>query len=309
MRRTISSAQTFFMKFIFPTFWIGGFSLATCSLWLGAFHDRNGLPPPEFAKWAFLAATLIGSGFILWFCRRIKRVQVDDEALYVSNFWSEVRLPLTEIRHFTQTYMSRPPTVTIHLRSASPVGQRIVFIPKFRWVWFRTHPVITELQALCDRANSPGGANQPKVPVKQNYVFSMRILQALCAFFCLLSILSAVTGIESIAISDRVVITKHVGNGRLYAIIAAVLFAAAFYGVQIRTPIVWKLGWVVFAAVVVSSFVTVLSDSMSLPPPGCWIKSSFFVVGGAIVGVGWGLWWKRQQGYFTLQQGCDLKKD
>ena len=170
------------MKFVFPSFWIGMFGMGTCGLWLGAFHDRNG-PPPEFMKWAFLAAWLVGSGFILWFCSRVKRVQVDDEALYVSNYWSEVRIPFTEVSHFTQSYMSRPPTVTIHLRSVSPVGQRIVFIPKFRWVLFGTHPIITELQALCDRANARGGASQPKVPIKQDYVFPMRVLQALCVFF------------------------------------------------------------------------------------------------------------------------------
>ena len=122
---------------------------------VGAFHDRNG-PPPEFVKWVFLAAWLGGTTFILWSCGRIKRVQVDDEALYVSNYWSEVRIPLAEVSHFTQSYMSRPPTVTIHLRGQSVVGQRVLFIPKFRWVLFGTHPTIIELQALCDRAKGQG---------------------------------------------------------------------------------------------------------------------------------------------------------
>ena len=49
MRRTISSAQTFFMKFVFPPFWIGMFGMGTCGLWLGTFHDRNG-PPPEIRE-------------------------------------------------------------------------------------------------------------------------------------------------------------------------------------------------------------------------------------------------------------------
>ena len=103
----------------------------------------------------------VGTVFIVWFCGRLKRVQVDDEAIYVSNYWSEVRIPLTEISHYTQSYLSRPPTVTIHLRSTSPVGQRIVFIRHFRWNLFGTHPTIIELQALCDRANARAGAGQP----------------------------------------------------------------------------------------------------------------------------------------------------
>ena len=79
------------MKFVFPCSGIGLFGMGTCGLWLGAFHDRNSLPPPEPVKWIFLAVWLVGSGFIFWFSGRIKRVQVDDAALYVSNYWSEVR--------------------------------------------------------------------------------------------------------------------------------------------------------------------------------------------------------------------------
>jgi hypothetical protein len=308
MRRTISSPQTFFMKWVFPALWIGGFGLGTYGLWLGAFHDRNG-PPPEFLKWVFLAAWLVGSGFILWFCSRIKRVQVDDEALYVSNYWSEVRIPLTEVSHFTQSYMSRPPTVTIHLRSMSPVGQRIVFISKFRWSLFSTHPTIIELQALCDQANARGGASQPKVPVKQNYVFSMRVLQALCVFFCLMGILSAVTGIQSISVADRVVITRHSDLGRLYSILVAAFNAAAFYGIQRRALIAWKLGWVVLVAAFMSFVASALPETTRLPPPGCWIVPCFVMIGGSVVVGIWGMWWKRQRGYFTRQQGRDLEKD
>jgi hypothetical protein len=154
MRRTVSSAQTFISKWVFPTIWIGGFGLGTCAMWFGAFRDRAGRPPPDEIKWIFLAAWLVGSAFLVWFCARLKRVQVDDEALYLSNYWSEVRIPLTDISHFTQSYFSRPPTVTIHLRGVSPVGRHVVFIPRFRWFLFGTHPIIVELQALCDRVNA-----------------------------------------------------------------------------------------------------------------------------------------------------------
>ncbi len=156
MRRTVSSAQTFFMKCVFPPIWIGLFGMGTCALWFGALQGRNG-PPPEPMKWIFLVTWLVGSGFILWFCGRIKRLQVDDEALYVSNYWSEVRIPLVEVSHFTRSRWINPATVTIHLRDMSPYGERIVFIPKARWFPFGSHPIVTELQALCDRAQGKEG--------------------------------------------------------------------------------------------------------------------------------------------------------
>lgn len=158
MRRTISSALTFFMKFVFPSVWIGGFGLATCALWFDAFHNRNGPPEPEFVKWAFLAVWLGGSGFILRFCSRIKRVQMDNEALYVSNYCSESRIPFTEVSHFTEIHWpSGTPTVTIHLRALSPYGEHVVFVSKFRWNPLGTHPIVSELQTLCDRASGKDG--------------------------------------------------------------------------------------------------------------------------------------------------------
>jgi hypothetical protein len=286
------------MKCVFPIFWIGFFGLATCGMWFAAFRDRNGNPPPDFTKWIFFVGWLVGTAFILWLCGRLKRVQVDDEALYVSNYWSEARIPLTEVSHFTQSYMSRPPTVTIHLRSMSAVGQRIVFIPKFRWVLFGTHPIIIELQELCDRANAKGGTGQEKTSGRVFSETPMRVLQALCGIFCLLSILSAVTGIASIEVTDHVVITRHGDLGRLYAVVLAAFLALAFYGVHRRAPIAWKLGWVVLGASFLSFLGTGLSGALRQPPPGRGIISSFIVIDGSMVTVVWGLWWKHQRGYF-----------
>jgi hypothetical protein len=293
------------MKYVFPALWIGLFGLGTCGLWLGAFHGRNGDPPLEWMKWLFLVAWLVGTGFILWSCGRLKRVQVDDEALYVSNYWSEVRVPFTEVSHFAQSFLSRPPTVTVHLRSVSPVGERVVFIPKFRWVVFGTHPIISELQALCDRANTQSGVDRTKVEVVASNRGSMRVLQVFCAFLCLLSVLSAVTGIQSISVADRVVIAKHGGFGRIYSLFVAGVFAAAVYGIRRRAPIVWKLGWVLLAASFVSFVVSALPGALRQPPPGCWIVAAFILIGGLVVTVYWGWWWKRQRDYFRPEDEAD----
>jgi hypothetical protein len=160
MHRTLSSAQTVLMKWVFPALWIGGFGIGTCLLWFDALRGGNGVPPPEWMKWQFLAIWLVGTVFIVWFCGRLKRLQVDDETLYVSNYWSEVCIPFTEVDHFTESHWTRPPTVTIHLRNLSPYGERIVFIPKARWFPRGPHPVVSELQALCDRARGQDGVGQ-----------------------------------------------------------------------------------------------------------------------------------------------------
>jgi len=152
MPRTISSAQTFFQKWLLPTVWIIGFGLATCGLWLDAFRGQNNAPPPDWMKWQFLVIWLVASAFLVWWSGRIKRVQVDDEALYASNYWSEVHIPLAEVDRITESRWCNPPTVTIHLRPLSPYGDRIVFIPKTRWWPFGAHPIVAELQSLCAKA-------------------------------------------------------------------------------------------------------------------------------------------------------------
>ena len=287
------------MKWVFPVLWIGGFGAGTCALWLGASHGRGGQAPPDWLKWQFLALWLAGTVFNIWFCGRIKRVAVDDEALYVSNYWSEVRIALAEVSHFTQSFLSRPATVTIHLRRLSAAGERVVFIPKSRWVLFGIHPVIIELQALCDQASVQGEASQPKTTYRTSGTRSMRVLQAICVLFCLLSIASAVTGIQSIrATSDGVAISRYSGFGRCYAIAAALVFAAAFYGIHRRSLVAWKLGWMVLAALTLGIVISALIDALKQPTPGHWMASCFMVIGGSAVAVFWGIWRKRQRGYF-----------
>jgi hypothetical protein len=156
MRRTLSSAETFLMKYIFPVFWIGAFGFGTLGLWLEAFHGQDGPSPPRM-RWQFLIMWIAGAIFILWFACRIKRVQTDDQSLYISNYFSEVVIPLGEIADVTESRWSRPPTVTIRFRNPTAAGTRVVFIPKLKLLLWSSHPVIAELRTLCERAGGQRG--------------------------------------------------------------------------------------------------------------------------------------------------------
>ena len=75
--RTLSSGQTFWMKFVFPTICISMFGLGTVGLFLEAFHGRGGTATPPWVKWQFLAVWIVGSMFIWWGCARLKKVRTD----------------------------------------------------------------------------------------------------------------------------------------------------------------------------------------------------------------------------------------
>ncbi|MBI1748653.1 MAG: hypothetical protein HYR55_19010 [Acidobacteria bacterium] len=155
MRRTISSAQTYLMKVIFPVIWIGGFTIGTLLLFSQAqgFTDEAGNPPPPGVKWTFLFATLAGGALIYWSCIRLKRVALDDQVLYISNFRQEIVVPLRDIEEVTENRWINIHPVTVHFCRETDFGSSIVFMPKVRWfAFFSSHPIVAELRAASARA-------------------------------------------------------------------------------------------------------------------------------------------------------------
>ena len=146
--RTLSSAQTFWMKYVMPTIWISMFGLGTLGLFLGVFHGPDNAPPEEWMKWGFLAAWIAGTIFIYWTCARLKRVRIDDSAIYASNYVKEIRIPFDAVADVTENRWINIHPVTIHLRSTTEFGECIIFMPKMRIFNRRSHPVVAELREL-----------------------------------------------------------------------------------------------------------------------------------------------------------------
>src|SRR5437867_5765502 len=107
--RTLSSAQTFWMKFVFPTIWISMFGLGTLALFLGSFRGADNSLPPEIMKWGFLAAWIAGTIFIYWTCARLKRVRIEDSAIYASNYLKEIRISARSRLSITTKRRARSP--------------------------------------------------------------------------------------------------------------------------------------------------------------------------------------------------------
>ena len=136
------------MKIIFPAFWIPLLGFGTLIMFVGGFE---GDAPP---KWIFLFVWVAGSAFIYWSCMRLKEVSVDDDFLYVSNYLKEVSIPLSEIYDVTENLWLNIHPVTIHLKSPSEFGDKIVFMPKTRaFAFFSSHPVVKELKELARTNN------------------------------------------------------------------------------------------------------------------------------------------------------------
>ena len=151
--RTLSSALTFMMKFVFPVFWIAAFGIGTAAVWSIPAIPRVGVPMGVL-QWVFLAVWLLGTAFVLWTCMPLKHVRVDDTSLYASNYVREVRIPLEAIDAVTENRWINMHPVTIRLRYASDFGDRITFMPTTRMFGFWTsHPVVAELRRLAAGAS------------------------------------------------------------------------------------------------------------------------------------------------------------
>ena len=152
---TLSSAQTFVMKFVFPVVRIGGFAITTLSLFLSpnSWQGADGGLPAADMKWFFLFATLVGTTFIWWACVRLKRVRMDARALNISNYSTDVIVPLANVAQVTENRWVNSHPVTIRFHSDTEFGSHVTFMPKIRWfaVW-SSHPVVEEIRLAVNRA-------------------------------------------------------------------------------------------------------------------------------------------------------------
>ncbi len=160
MRRTISSAQTFFLKVLFPVVWIGVFAGMTVLLFAGVpGSPDSGTPPPPVTRWILLLATIAGSAVIYWACIRLKRVDLDRRALYISNYLTEISVPLRDVVEVTENRWVNTHPVTIRFQRDVGFGTSIVFTPRVRWfAFFSPHPIVAELRTAVERTRrAPDG--------------------------------------------------------------------------------------------------------------------------------------------------------
>ena len=146
MIRTISSGLTFFYKFIFTPIWITGFGFGTIAMFW-----RGSVPGKSNNDLVFPVAWIIGSLFLLWGCGRLKRVRLDDKALYISNFIQEIEVPLREVSDISENRWINIHPITLIFKNRTQFGSSVVFMPKARFSIFSSHPVVAEIREAISR--------------------------------------------------------------------------------------------------------------------------------------------------------------
>jgi hypothetical protein len=149
--KMLSSRMTFFTKIVMPTVWISGFGAGSTAVWM-----MDGARAQ--VRLVFLLAFLAGGISFLLFCVPLKRVRVDGSNLYVSNYREEIPVPLAAVAAVSENRWINIHPVTIHLRTETAFGNKVVFMPKQRLTFgWRSHPVVNEIRQLVAAA-AGGGA-------------------------------------------------------------------------------------------------------------------------------------------------------
>lgn len=158
-RRTISALSTPIYKFVWPPV----FLISPIWFVFGGFAKQVG-NDQFFRDYAllFIFIFLFNAAIFGWLALKVKRVEVDAEHLYVSDYRKEVRIPLEEIVDVTEMRWVQPHWVTVHLTRPSDFGKKIVFVPPWRFGAFWTkNELVGDLKELA-RSKQPTGFIPPR---------------------------------------------------------------------------------------------------------------------------------------------------
>ena len=157
LRRTLSSPLTFFWKFAATPLLAGAYVWVMAAEWSDGWKHRDGTPA-SMATMAFVIVCLATAvAWLVWLSTRLKRVAVDDCALYVSNYVTEIRVPLSEVTDVRESGTLRWFLIGVDLRSPTTFGQHLHFRPRLRLYWSGLHPMARELKKLADQASAEPG--------------------------------------------------------------------------------------------------------------------------------------------------------
>ena len=172
MLRTISSRATPLLKFALSPFWVGAVGYALWLLWLypeRALDEGESTAVTRTLQWVFLALFAGSLLILLVFVVPLKRVRLGADGLRVSNYAREITIPFSAIARVQQNWLPTFRLITVHLRTETPFGRRLIFmpaVPRLRAFWRREYwkedELVRELRSLAGLPD-PTGSGIPTV--------------------------------------------------------------------------------------------------------------------------------------------------
>jgi hypothetical protein len=127
----VSSNLTLALVIFLPFFWTAFFLGLTIALWAYPFDYYGSLPGPALRVGAVF---FVLSGWLaLYFTvLRLKRVEVDEQFMYVTNYLKHVRYPHHQVEGLKQLHWGLFRTIHIRLKTRGSFGKTLIFLPSGR---------------------------------------------------------------------------------------------------------------------------------------------------------------------------------
>ena len=123
----VSTHLTLFYKFFVPVFWIVFFGSMTIAAFVydNAFYGEIPGGPFRIGLVIFFISGLI---MFLFTLMRLKRVEMGNDGMYVTNYFKHLRYPYDNIEKIAESEFLFFKVVTIHLRAKGTFGKKFTFL-------------------------------------------------------------------------------------------------------------------------------------------------------------------------------------
>ena len=155
MATTLSSRWTPFYKFVLPLLVLSGIGTGAVFSYLRP--EPQTMPPglrPD-QGWILMAGVAVIAIVVMWWTLgRLMRVELDEDELIISNYRTEIRVPLSNVVKISGPSLSNPPRYTLTFEEPTDLGRTVAFIPPIAWTLRRLkeREEVVELRAAWEAA-------------------------------------------------------------------------------------------------------------------------------------------------------------
>lgn len=150
----LSSNWTIFYKFFIPTFWIVFGGACVLAAWAMKVRVIEGMSSDRFALLLTISYA-VGIAVLYWSTMRLKRVEVDEHYVYVTNYFKNYRYPHQDVAYIKEGKLPIFNRATLRLKASGTLGDRFTYLPVKGWLqdFLREHPQ-TQINVVGEPSNA-----------------------------------------------------------------------------------------------------------------------------------------------------------
>ena len=142
--QNISSNLTMLLKLFIPTLWIAFFGLFTLATLIST--PETSIISNSYFKMGVPIFFISGCTILYFTLMRLKRVDMDENFMYVSNYFKTFRYTYPSIEKIIERDFLLFYTIHVHLKESGEFGKKIVFISRSNKLnrYLKAHPKVAE---------------------------------------------------------------------------------------------------------------------------------------------------------------------